>query len=793
MTGLGKLLGLARKEGDGKEEKDGAATPKEAPSANSSASKKRTRHPKEIPFIARDDWGKLRFDLAKGSKQIIGEKNRPLLWEDLYKHMGVVGGSGSGKTFTVLNQVFRELFRATHIPDGPDREKLKPGGLIIEAKGDFPEKLWTLSKLYGRMDDTIFFGPTHPVSYDPFRDPTEDPTMRANKMLTLMLALNDGQRSADPFFDKAALELFTNIFCMHQKLTEAKVEGVQAMSFSYLGMMLSDRGNPKNLDEVTASRNAEEAAARAYENNVPKWLDETNAVMERVNALRFRLQEIEGVAREILDREQAVAQKKVETTLSAAERIWRKRLAIRARTLHRQTEEALTTPRPNYDEQPPTSLIEDLEIFQKNAHGFLVEHPDFEPSTVVPLLANLGDRIRPQLERILAAGEEIRGLLDEASHRDPKEGPFPLVPFFREVLNTFDGVRSSLETWGRMCTDQDNAALRWANILKKKVTPKYGLLKTLLEKYEKVLRDEAQARGEDPSPDPVAEYFTGTYLNVANDRTSGSVAMTATNMVGLLSKAPFNQLFSCNPTFDILDIFQKGKLLCLDMPFAFYRDSARLAAVLLKMDYFRATVARQALGLQMERPVFYLVDEFATVATNGDWTGEAAFFDKCRGSKCACIIAFQSLPMLSKKFSQAEVDAIMTNMQTLIYMRNDDPTTNERASKSSGVYQRAMGGLKGGAGEFAFNTNRSFGAEAFSITFSVDQKIPAPVFRTFKVGECLAVLPPEFGGNYFRRQVTFLGDPLNPLENDGFPMPGGPRVMKREEEPSQPPATQPQP
>ena len=111
----------------------------------------------------------------------------------------------------------------------------------------------------------------------------------------------------------------------------------------------------------------------------------------------------------------------------------------------------------------------------------------------------------------------------------------------------------------------------------------------------------------------------------------------------------------------------------LDMPTALHGAAATVASLVMKIDFFRCMLSRRRLckrppGEKMgkelvnqDRPMVYFVDEFASIVTTGDDTGEAGFLDKVREFGCACILGTQSIPMLLKKISENEVDAIMTN------------------------------------------------------------------------------------------------------------------------------------
>ena len=55
--------------------------------------------------------------------------------------------------------------------------------------------------------------------------------------------------------------------------------------------------------------------------------------------------------------------------------------------------------------------------------------------------------------------------------------------------------------------------------------------------------------------------------------------------------------------------------------------------------------------MNQDRFIFYFSDEFGSVATTGNDTGEADVMDKVREFKCGFMLGFQSFAILKKKLS----------------------------------------------------------------------------------------------------------------------------------------------
>lgn len=700
---------------------------------------KRARHSKEEPFTRHGDYGNIRFHFEKPEHQFITEEGDPFILHDLYTHTIVFGESGCGKTAFVLNQMYEELFRCTHLKDGPERDAKKVGGLVIEAKGDFAPKSWDLAVKYGRIEDIIFFGPNHLDNvYDPFGDESELPQQMADKMQAVMDAFSGGQKSTDPFWPAASRKLFTQIFHLHRKLRENGTPDLPPMSFDLLNLLLLDKGQPRNQGEI-------DQKARAFQETYEKF----NTQMDKAKGYSMRLavdcgplaDRVEIAIRHAQEELKAIDAEIQETEEPSAE--WRREISKRKEAAQRKI--SLAGNLKNLlsceeDEDANERMAPRLERLKKDIIGMGNATDDFERGryydNIIENASELCDVIHARI-----------GLVAEASNVDH---PDNLLHFKNMLLDLSD----ALEKIGQIGDQLAN----W-----QAPEPVQGMLKTLLGQYEKIVA----SQGGNPATDPILAYFYEEHLNPANDKTTGSVVMTASNLVNLFVHHPFNKIFNINANFSMTKVIDEGKIVVLDIPQAKYGVIMNIASLIMKVDFYRAILSRKVLYakdsktgeerlVNQDRPMTYFCDEFASIASTGDTTGEAGFLDKCREYKCACILAVQSKPMLLKKIKEPEVDAILTNCGIKIFMRNTDEKTTQMASKVLGNEIKVNPYSTQSMTEHAMAFDRAIGARGFSSSYQRQPRYDPTKFSELKNGEAIVKLNPRFGRMQTKRVVFLL-------------------------------------
>jgi len=101
-------------------------------------------------------------------------------------------------------------------------------------------------------------------------------------------------------------------------------------------------------------------------------------------------------------------------------------------------------------------------------------------------------------------------------------------------------------------------------------------------------------------------------------------------------------------------------------------------AVLTRYERFQAGVLRD-----YQRPLFFLVDEYGDVATDGE-LGDQLFFSQMRQFGCMGLVATQSIHMLSASALGENWKSLFSNMAAKIFMQLGDSETAEEATKLAG-------------------------------------------------------------------------------------------------------------
>jgi len=769
-----------------KGKKGGAGKAGAAPSAAEPVAASRRRHPKEAPFIKLSDYGIFRILHAnkKATPGVVDEAGKPLEIADLYKHMMVFGGSGSGKTFYVLQTIWEEWFRSTHIPDGADREKKKFGALIIEAKGDFRDKTWFLSQTYGRMDDFIAFGPTHQdVVYDMFGDPTESPLQLANKMLSILKAASEGKSGADPFWDNSAKKLFLNLIYLHSYVKK-RLEACQSdaekekfahepLSFQLLNLLL--KGQPKNVNEI-----------RAATDGIGRMWGMLRDVIGHLRTLTVYLDtEVERLGKTV---------EKLETENEALLNKYEEDFAFGPPMPEPAGGVDDITTEPTDDPPMPTP---EQETAWLSVMAERKETLDYVRSAIGGLKLLIGSQGREKtVERFGAKCERLRKAFvtmstatnDEARGAASNEA----VSICTELSLTFRRRMAALDVIGMGDGKLKEHALRFIDLadqfqsardgivrLNGQVPkPAYGALRKLITQYEEIMKETQK----EPMLDPVWAYFDQEYLNVANDKTSGSVAMVASQLVAMFVHPPFSSIFAPKATFNFNNAIDSGQIVYLDMPTSFYGATATVASLVMKIDFFRCMLSRKRLTtrdaagkptdkmVNQERPMAYFADEFGSIVTTGSDTGEAGFMDKVREFKCACLLGLQSYPTLTAKVPETEAKTIVANTALKVFLRNPEQDTNKLASEMCGTEVKVNATLSQDPGEMRLGPKNP-GQRDYSTSYSKGSRVDSGSFTTLQDGEAVVILPARFKKNMIQK-IQFIGHPINPPDaEDLFPLP----------------------
>ncbi len=115
-------------------------------------------------------------------------------WRDLQTNSLILGRSGAGKTVCVLNSLLEGILGSA------DQGRKRLGGLILDPKGDFRDKITVLCRKYGRERDLYILDPNNkqqPVHWNPF-DSTDDELELSSRFAAVMETL--GMQSENSFW-----------------------------------------------------------------------------------------------------------------------------------------------------------------------------------------------------------------------------------------------------------------------------------------------------------------------------------------------------------------------------------------------------------------------------------------------------------------------------------------------------------------------------------------------------------------------------------------------------------------
>jgi hypothetical protein len=787
----------------------------------------RTVHKDEEPYIARKNYGRVHIRASKatltdGAPFTFEEGKIVLTYDDQTEHATVSGGSGSGKTLSVLNQAFEGYFRACHLPDGGERDRLKTAGLIIEAKGDFLVKVWSCAQRFGRMDDLKIFGPTHPEVINLFGDPTENALQRANKLLAMAKAFAGAKKAVgqdSDFWDNAARKLFMHVCLLHHSVKEyhdslddeeeKKKFEIPPFTFQYLNLMLMDKGRPLN-DEALQSY--AESAREAWKNAKAVFEGTRNALKRMILVLSRLDHHLKNLLIEHTDLQAQIDQIGAERSAlntpangevdedqfdytqpgtpignpevrKAMDALEAREAPLRIRQLEYQ--KAIRMVRFRILGKMDTSTTD-----EEDDSSSASSDDQASASPLVHPLAGISDhdnfrRICENADAAIAAfmndvGEGQDQLWEETATLAQKPGLWVTRSNMTATFQWLDeqlglSLTEPALDLSRHQREMYSAAAAIKKLSERKIAPETGALKKLLEKYEIIAeRRHVALHGNGPPfnrlQDSLIAYFVGEYLNVANDKTSGSVAMVASTMIAMLIYPPFDRMFGSAGTVNFATLIDEGQILYLDMPTSMSAIAQEVASVAIKIDFFRNILLRQRLMVRdgfgreldrlvnQERFIFYFSDEFGSVATTGNDTGEADVMDKVREFKCGFMLGFQSFAVLKKKLGEHEIDAIMTNVRTVACLANNDTQTNDYSSRRFSEVVKANGTLNRGALHSALNSTTP-GDRDYTTQFSRGARVEPSKLQNLLTGEAYMVLPSRYATQRFLR-VNFRPFPI---------------------------------
>lgn len=184
-------------------------------------------------------------------------------------------------------------------------------------------------------------------------------------------------------------------------------------------------------------------------------------------------------------------------------------------------------------------------------------------------------------------------------------------------------------------------------------------------------------------PQDVADainFFLNEWARNTPDRQRGGIVGTLSQLTSELLAEPGRSFLTGRTTMPMDAFVAGGKILCIHVRDAEYPRLAPILHTLFK----RAGQSAVRRHVGKATPSLFLADEFHTMFSAGPGA-DATFFSLSRESNHANIIACQNLPLFYQSAKTThEVMSLLGNCTTQIFLRNDEPTTNEYASSLFG-------------------------------------------------------------------------------------------------------------
>lgn len=176
-----------------------------------------------------------------------------------------------------------------------------------------------------------------------------------------------------------------------------------------------------------------------------------------------------------------------------------------------------------------------------------------------------------------------------------------------------------------------------------------------------------------------ATYFLNDFSSMGDRQRSG-ILETWEGLADPLLRTPIRQKFCTETTFTPEDVFQKGKIILMDLPVKEFDQAGRIAGVIVKF-LFQKSVERRGGGSElMRRPCFIWGDEFQHFVTSYDMI----FQQTARSSKTMTVYIGQNLPtvlaQLGGQAGEPHMRGLFGNLLTKIFHANDEEQTNKFAS-----------------------------------------------------------------------------------------------------------------
>jgi len=157
-----------------------------------------------------DNYSRLRFTLGEVHDYDSGDQIENPTWmtfeeTDLYTNIIAFGGTGSGKTATILKPAIRQILE--YQKDVPEK---RCGLFLLDVKGDFWEYVQEIAKMHNREENLVILRPGPgdvKWAYNPFVYHDLSNEVMANLFQSVAEVLNDGGGEQDSFWTDNTLNL----------------------------------------------------------------------------------------------------------------------------------------------------------------------------------------------------------------------------------------------------------------------------------------------------------------------------------------------------------------------------------------------------------------------------------------------------------------------------------------------------------------------------------------------------------------------------------------------------------
>jgi hypothetical protein len=201
-----------------------------------------------------------------------------------------------------------------------------------------------------------------------------------------------------------------------------------------------------------------------------------------------------------------------------------------------------------------------------------------------------------------------------------------------------------------------------------------------------------------PSPDQAElealRYWVQNSLLPADERTRSNIAAQLSMLTSMFDDPALRHAFCPSleeesfPGFDRL--LEEGKVVVLSLPEEEVgKTVSSVVGTLVKLNFQGAVLRRLAradgANATVGRACFFLADEFDTVASA---PADASFFSRCREARCVNAVAIQSYASLGAKMRREEVDRVLANLATKVWLGLEDAPTARAAAELCGREER---------------------------------------------------------------------------------------------------------